>query len=115
MKITIEKKQDKTKGGLLSSGHLIFTINIHAELTPEERALIEKYSSLNERVSNFMQGEKAKIISLKGLITDGYYDDSTNYKDLVEIEGRVVSGCQGLLNYCKNASAWGGKQDFDIE
>lgn len=122
MKVLLRRDQ---KAGMMGMGKIAFTLNIRAELTPEEQANIKKY-----KLGDTMLYERDKIVggsgllgvasrfALKAMNISVVVDDLTKgkqieCKDIVEmlaVEDQLKEACQTFKAILTAAATFGGEE-----
>ncbi len=127
MKLLLRRDQ---KAGMMGMGKIAFTLDVRAELTPEEQANIKKY-----KLGDTMLYERDKIVGGSGLlgaasrlalkmmnvsvsVNDLANGKKIEVKDIVEmlaVEEQIKEAAQTFKAVLHAASTFGGEEVMDLD
>jgi hypothetical protein len=119
MKLTIKRNQADQKG--IFGGHkgVNFTLYSRAELTRDERALIERYKVGDHILAEYALQPKGAVrpteyrITVNRLAT-GTTDTTDSIGTLLDLESAIKEGCRNLKSLLEVMSTFGGEEVIEI-
>ncbi|HMO52738.1 MAG TPA: hypothetical protein PKE26_16230 [Kiritimatiellia bacterium] len=119
MKLKVTRNQVDMKG--LFGGHkgVRFSITAKADVTPEEKELIEHYK-MGDQVLARWEPDREKDKTFDGTLSvqsllNGRTVESESLGKLQELEEQVIEGCKKLKGYLAVARSFGNEVELDIE
>ena len=117
MKLIIRRNQADVKG--LFGGHkgVRFSLYTKAEITNEEKALIDRYKADDYVLASYKRSYKNAPIefdlSVNNLI-NGKTIEIDNIQTLLDLEEEIKNGCRNLKNLLLVMSTFGGEETIEV-
>lgn len=118
MKLTIKRDQADVKG--IFGGHkgVSFSLYAKADITDDERALIERYKVNDYILASYelpIKGSESQGFNLSvDRLTRGATTETSSISALLELEEKIKSGCQNLKSLIEVMKTFGGEEVIEI-
>jgi hypothetical protein len=120
MKLIIRRNQADVKGVFGGHKGVRFSLYAKADITSEERALIDRYKVGDYSLASYekpLRGSPEKKLefhlSVNNLI-DGRTTELDSISTLLDLEEEIKKGCQSLKNLLLVMSTFGGEEVIEI-
>jgi hypothetical protein len=119
MKLIISRKQQDVKGLLGGQKGVKFSVSATAQLTQEERNLIDKYLPRGDLLFSWEYKPKNREMPTYRHITidslvKGQSFECESLHDIINLEEGLVEGANVLHRYLVLANSFGGEVEIDI-
>lgn len=119
MKLTIKRNQADQKGFFGGHKGVNFSLYSKADLTTEERALIERYKVGDQILADYTWrprggGEQVYVNITVNTLANGTTNTTDSITTLLDLEAAIKVGCQNLKNLLRVMSTFGGQEEIEI-
>jgi hypothetical protein len=119
MKLTIKRNQADQKGFFGGHKGVNFSLYSKADLTAEERALIERYKVGDQILADYVWhprggGEQVHVDITVNTLANGTTNTTDSITTLLNLEEAIKGGCQSLKNLLSVMSTFGGQEIIEI-
>jgi hypothetical protein len=119
MRLTIRRNQADQKGFFGGHKGVNFSLYSKADLTMEERALIERYKVGDYVLAEYTWrprsgGEPVQVAIRVNTLANGTTDTTDSITTLLNLEDAIKGGCQNLKNLLRVMSTFGGEEVIEI-
>jgi len=117
MKLRITRNQADVKG--LFGGHkgVAFSLHARAEVSPDERKLIDHYKVGDYTLATYEDVYKGQPFQVGYSVNDlinGKNAELTSVSSLLALEDSIKNGCRNLKDLLSVMSTFGGEQEIEI-
>jgi hypothetical protein len=115
MKLKITRDQEQKKGLLGGNKGIEFTLRCQADLTSDEKALVDKAQIGEYVLTTYRPHEDGMELSLTVKdIMNGVSSRVKNVQKLLKLEDEIVHGCQNLKSLLEVIGTFGGEEVIEI-
>lgn len=115
MKLIIERNQRELKGMLGGSKGIIFTLKATVELTPDEKALLDKYKLYEHALTTReVKGQETTGITVWGLM-NSEVQEVKDVTTLLNNEQVIKDACKSFKILLHVMSTFGGREEIEVK
>lgn len=115
MKLIIERNQRELKGMLGKSKGIVFTLKTTVELSPEEKALVDKYKLYEHALTTRgAEGQEVPGVTVWGLM-NSEVQEVKDVTTLLNNERVQKDACKSFKILLHVMSTFGGREEIEIK